>query len=156
MRGGNNRRNGRISWQARKQLHAAYRKFESGRVNGKEAIAMDCNPNTPPNNLDEAVQQLIDGMADSDIDYVNSHDCQSTHHALGKYIRDTWRLWERNNKLVQWFMSHLGIAHGDDISGTIIAALWHKVRGRPFDAEEHVVQYKQHWAQAGVNPLEDF
>ncbi len=115
---------------------------------------MKINMDRVPRNLDEAVQMLKDSIQNAE-ETEQLKDTAGLHFGLGMYLRNNWSLWERETILVQWFKNNLGIAHADDISGTILEALAASLKGEEFNAKEHVQRYIEHWKRAGVNPLGD-
>ncbi len=106
-----------------------------------------------PDNLDKAVESIVSRLSQADVDRIKTGDPAHVHMSVGRYYRNDWRLWDRESPLVKWFIDNLGIVHGDDLSGTILSAVWAKVRNEPFDAIAHVQRYKDHWAKYGVDPM---
>lgn len=106
-----------------------------------------------PVNLDQAVEMLYNSLDEQDKDFILHQTPDSIHFSQGMWLRNNWSLWQRETPLVQWFIKTLGIGHADDLSGTINAALWAKVRGEVFDVNEHVKKYKVHWNMMGVDPI---
>lgn len=76
------------------------------------------------------------------------------HHGEGTSIRNGLKLWwhsswnEPKPEIVQWF-NDLNIVHADDMSGSIQAALEAKKNGEPFDINEHIKRYFEHWKKQG-------
>ncbi len=103
--------------------------------------------------MHECVIALTESLSDADRAYIKTNDAVSVHHFTGRSIRNAWDLWNTAGELNRWFQNTLGISHADDISGTILAAVWAKVRNKPFNAWEHVKQYKRHWLSMGVTPI---
>lgn len=114
---------------------------------------MKLNLDKVPSNLDDAVKMLKEAIQNSE-EKEQLKDTAGLHFGLGMYLRNNWSLWQRDTVLVQWFKNNLGIAHADDISGTILEALAANLRGVPFDAKKHVQKYIEHWKKCGVDPLE--
>lgn len=106
-----------------------------------------------PTTLDEAVEMLYASLEEEDKNFIKNESPDSIHHGAGRWLRNNWSLWQRETPLVQWFIKNLGIGHADDLSGTIHAALWAKVKGEKFDAIAHVEHYKKHWINFGVHPV---
>ena len=48
-------------------------------------------------------------------------------------------------KIKKWFSDNLKLTHPDDISGTIIKAVWCKVNNEPFDPKQHAQKYIEYW-----------
>ena len=106
-----------------------------------------------PRNLDEAVDAIVAGISDEEREFIRTREQDySTHFGVGMYLRNNWSLWEPECPLNRWFVEHLGIMHADDISGTIFAAVWAKVRGESFDPAAHAETYKKHWRERGIDP----
>lgn len=114
---------------------------------------MSIDQDRVPTNLDEAVEIIIKGMGTEDIQFVKDRDNSvSVHHTMGRYLRNSWSLWDKDTHLVQWFIKEHGLCHADDLSGLILDALWCKIRGEKHDIEAQVDRYKEHWLRAGINP----
>lgn len=106
-----------------------------------------------PSNLDQAVEMMLAAIPEEDRERLKSVDPVEFHHSSGRWFRNNWSLWDKETVLVQWFIRELKIGHADDISGTLMSAVWAKLRGEPFDAVEHVKKYHAHWAAYGVDPI---
>jgi hypothetical protein len=113
---------------------------------------MKINLDVVPKNLNEAVN-LLRSSIESVAEEESLKDTDGLHFGLGMYLRNNWSLWERDTVLVQWFKNNLGIAHADDISGTILEAFAANLRGEEFDATAHVKRYIEHWKNMGIDPL---
>lgn len=113
---------------------------------------MKFNQDIVPSNLETAVQVLFDTLDPEDVADIQKTDPHDYHHGLGRYLRNSWSMWDRKTKLVQWFIRTYGLCHPDDISSIIIQALWCKVRGTEHDIRKQVQDYHEHWAAYGVNP----
>jgi hypothetical protein len=113
---------------------------------------MKLNLDVVPKNLDDAVRILKEAIKDEE-EAKQLQDTAGLHFGLGMYLRNNWSLWDTETVLVQWFKENLGIAHADDLSGTILEALAASLRGEEFDAKAHVQRYIEHWKRYGVNPL---
>lgn len=46
------------------------------------------------------------------------------------------------------------IAHGDDLSGLMLAWVFAQLREEPFDPEAYCQRFHEHWARAGMTALE--
>lgn len=106
-----------------------------------------------PDTLEACVTYLVSQFSEEDLASIRSRPSTESHFSLGMELRNTWNLWNTSSELNRWFQKTLGISHGDDLSGTILAAVWAKVRNEPFVAWEHVKQYKRHWLRMGVSPM---
>ena len=107
-----------------------------------------------PKTLSEAIQIAKNSLDSESLEYIKHNDSATQHHLLGRHLRNTWNLWDPANPLTRWFRHTLGITHGDDISGTILAAIWANIRNEEFDVVEHVKTYKRHWMNMGVHPID--
>jgi hypothetical protein len=75
------------------------------------------------------------------------------HHGFGTHIRNTYDLWAKTSPINQWFQKHLGLSHGDDLSGIVLQMVWAKVRNAYFDPFAAAEKYRRHWIDMGMNPL---
>lgn len=88
--------------------------------------------NKPPATIDEAVDRLINGLADalsekdsSKIAKMDDEDLVLLHHTLGRWIRNNFGLWGRNHpELMDDCISRgCSSGHPDDASMMIMTAL---------------------------------
>ena len=112
-----------------------------------------------PRDLDEAVEMIIETLGHSDQKTI-CHDkyiAAKAHHGLGRFIRNSWSLWDRHTHLCNWFRANLEIGHADDISTIIIEAVRAKLSGLEYDPTSTVQRFHDHWARFGCdnygNPL---
>lgn len=105
-----------------------------------------------PETLDEAVYILKESI-ETQNEEERLQSPVGLHFGLGMYLRNNWKLWEKETPLVKWFISNFGIGHADDISGTILEALSASLEGREFDVKKHVQIYLNHWKMFGVDPV---
>lgn len=110
---------------------------------------MKFNQDIVPSNLDDAVDTLYNGLCDESIEFITENEYITTHHSLGRYIRNSWSLWDKETILVKWFEENYGITHADDISSVILNALWSKVRKVEPRTEDLVDKCKKHWEMYG-------
>ena len=73
-----------------------------------------------PNNLEEAIKELDKELLDEDKDYLLEHGALSVHHSLGRWIRNTWELWDDKDNELKTSLKKLGYSHPDDMSNYII------------------------------------
>lgn len=73
-----------------------------------------------PNNLEEAIKELDNELLDEDKDYLLEHGALSVHHSLGRWIRNTWELWDDEGNELKTSLKKLGYSHPDDMSNYII------------------------------------
>lgn len=72
--------------------------------------------------------------------------------SIGRFVRNTLKLWEDCNKipkyqrsqLVQYF-NDIGIYHPDDMSGIILTSFWRYLNEKHLNVDEQVITYKKHW-----------
>ena len=72
-----------------------------------------------PTNLKEAIEELDKELPEDSKEYILEHGALSVHHSLGRWIRNTWGLWEDHSEL-KYNMIKLGFIYPDDISNFII------------------------------------
>jgi len=115
-----------------------------------------------PNNLKEAVETLIT-FFENEIELVKSMQEEDfiadSHHNGGKFIRNTWNLWwYEGHRFEDWpkekpnlvsFFNDLGIVHADDISGIILTCFYRELKNYPYNLEQQVEMYKDHWKTEG-------
>ena len=108
-----------------------------------------------PKTLDEAVDALIAGSEPEAIAGVRRGEFDPTrlHHGLGTGIRNGWGLWQ-HSPLARWFYAR-GVYHADDMSGIILDAVKHRVRGEPFDLAGRVAYYQDFWRESGHDPRKE-
>lgn len=75
----------------------------------------------------------------------------TSHHSLGRYLRNEWGLWKKGTALVVYFKK-LGLWHPDDMSGLILCSFHRHLRGKPLEVEAQVAYYKAHWEKMGCKP----
>lgn len=136
-----------IADSVKKLVDAEVAKVLTGRCLMSESVKI-------PATLQECVSTLFDGLGEEEKEIIRTRPADSFHHGYGTGLRNAWDLWNRASPLSRWFQKELGIAHGDDLSGTIIAALCAKVKNEPFNAWEHVKKYKEHWLMMGLDPID--
>lgn len=105
--------------------------------------------------MEEAVEMLVAGFSETDKATVRGLESPAAmHFGLGMAMRNNWSFWEdtplRRDCIAKW-----KIAHGDDLSGLMLAWVFHRLRDEPFDPEEHCKTYHSHWKEtAGMTALE--
>lgn len=72
-------------------------------------------------------------------------DLPEWHHSLGRWIRNTWGLWQDSE--LKKDMEARGFTHADDMSQTIIEYCWSQHHQVFYDLQEAADQYKQYWSQ---------
>jgi hypothetical protein len=119
----------------------------------EKTVQNDISVDNCPKNLTDCIKLLVVGFNNEELDYIKNNDSITTHHVAGRSLRNNWHLWEPATPIVRWFKQNLGISHADDISSTILAAVWATVRKENFDPWEYVKQFKKHWYNMGVDPI---
>lgn len=115
-----------------------------------------------PISLEDAIEKLkefykkylseIKNMKEDDFKY-------SSHFWSGMYIRNSWQLWwseghqflEWSNEippLNKWFNS-IDIYHADDMSAILLTCLYRNLNDIPYDLDNQVKFYKNHWKNEG-------
>lgn len=89
-------------------------------------------PVTYPNNINQAVVEILKGMSDEDKEKIKATPRNKLirfHHGWGTGIRNSFGLWKGNNELI---ISSCGYpCHPDDASMKIIEAVWLKLNVQP-------------------------
>ena len=73
-----------------------------------------------PNNLKEAIKELDKELLDEYKEYLLEHGSLAVHHSLGRWIRNTWRLWNKEDTELKKDLRERGYEHPDDMSNYII------------------------------------
>lgn len=100
-----------------------------------------------PKNLDEAVSAIVEMMSSpKDQEYFKkAKDLSIYHTTLGRWIRNQWGLWGKDNpELKQWFLDK-GITHPDDMSSIILSATQAKLNDTYFDLDLAIKSRKRYW-----------
>jgi len=109
-----------------------------------------------PNDLYEAADKLEAGLVDEDKGYILQNGAIGLHHTLGRYLRNTWGLWEgsagKHSPLRDWFLNR-GLGHADDMSAIILDYFTSKLRHEEFDLDSAIEYYRHYWEDLGINPL---
>lgn len=101
------------------------------------------------------MQKLLAGLDEGDVIAIRANDfrTESVHFSLGRFLRNSWSLWDTNTVLVQHYRTVHSILHADDISGLILGDVSARVRGEVFDFAAQVAQYHAHWTAQGLGPM---
>jgi hypothetical protein len=67
----------------------------------------------------------------------------TTHHGLGRWIRNNWGLWEGG--ALADHMKSLGFTHPDDMSASIIREFWNRMNNKPSEIQDDIKKYAEHW-----------
>lgn len=68
------------------------------------------------------------------------------HSSFGRWIRNTWGLWDPESALSKHF-AKMGITHADDMSGIIMTCAYREMYQREWRLKEQVDQYKKYWEE---------
>ncbi len=102
--------------------------------------------NNLPNNLEEALIELENITNEKEKEMLLSDQGAALHFGLGRFIRNTWGLWDENSPLNKWFVSN-GIHHADDMSAVIFRAYRRKKLGHPHSIEAEAKHYQLNWPE---------
>lgn len=108
-------------------------------------------PDSIPPTLTDAIRSLKDALDPSDMDFLLNHDehtVDGLHFSVGMNLRNHWGLWHRS-LLARWFETHHQIVHADDMSGILLTTLHREVNNKPWEIDEQVKPYKEHWKRLG-------
>ena len=111
----------------------------------------EINRDVVPSSLDHAVDIIVAGLSADDVEFFETESTTRAHHEGGRFLRNTWSLWDKESHLVQWFRTHLGISHADDISSVILVAVQARVIGIKFYPTPMLDRFREHWAKLGCN-----
>ncbi len=100
--------------------------------------------NNIPTNLEEALVELENITNEKEKEMLLSDQGAALHMGLGRYIRNTWGLWDEESQLNKWFVSN-GIHHADDMSAVIFRAYRRKKLGYPHIIEAEAKHYQLYW-----------
>lgn len=107
-----------------------------------------------PRTLEEAIDAVImamDSTLESDRKYLmdagTSHDFAAIlHHSFGRFMRNKWKLWDKESVLYKDINGRFGLTHGDDLSGLILQCAWDKIKGNRHQPQVYADSYKSYWA----------
>jgi len=105
-----------------------------------------------PKTFDEACVVLKNSLEPDDISYLKEHGANSVHFTFGMWMRNNWRLWEKDSPLGNYFRG-IGLGHADDMSGCILDFLDDYVNEREYDINKSIKRYQSYWLKRGVHPL---
>jgi hypothetical protein len=121
-----------------------------------------------PTSLDECFAELDRMLGKIDLNYImdgTSDDVMIIFHDnLGRYIRNTWGLWDgiaavqagREPEELYKYFNNMGISHPDDCSGIILKSYWRHKHNVPLDLEAQVKHYQDYWAEQAKEEALDF
>lgn len=115
---------------------------------------MKTDENFVPTSVKEAVDCIIESLTPEDKDEIEKMPSSSmVHHTVGRHLRNSWSLWERDTALRLNAVNMYGIAHPDDISGLVLEWVFSTVKGLEFSPHKHCERYHAHWKMFGTDSL---
>lgn len=100
------------------------------------------NNNKIPTTVDECIQEMLSWNNGID-EFKRKNESvavTSTHHSVGKWVRNEWGLWS-GSKLKDYFVN-LGVDHPDHMSGIIVLSFHRYLNGKPIELEKQIEDYK--------------
>lgn len=98
-----------------------------------------------PNNLEEALLELDNKFPEKEIEFIKSNpqSCMIQYHSgAGRWIRNNWGLWAKeNNNLKTWFLEK-GISHPDDMSEIILDSYWSIKNNKDIELDKQIKNIK--------------
>jgi hypothetical protein len=76
--------------------------------------------------------------------YIQLEGSGSVHNTLGRWIRNTWGLWDENSDLYKYFKV-MGLWHADDMSGLILESYKYHLDGKEFIIQAYVENIQEYW-----------
>jgi hypothetical protein len=124
----------------------------------QQRLSVKLDDTNIPTDLETAVMYITVRLSKADRELIAiEEDSGCLHHGWASYMRNTWKLWEKNSPLNKYFRETFKIAHADDISGIILSVLWGRVNNNPVDPFATAAHYHKHWVQMNIDPMdEDF
>jgi hypothetical protein len=107
-----------------------------------------------PSTLERAVEIIaasLDGQERTAIRELD--DDGMLQFGYGRFIRNSWSLWETDSPLKREAVASYRIAHADDISQLILAWVFAKVRDQQFDPVAYCQRFHDHWEKFGTTSL---
>lgn len=115
---------------------------------------MKFDPDKVPSTIDEAVNTIYTNLEQKDIDFIKeSKSPSSVHMTLGRFLRNSWSIWEDDTPLKRDAVAKYKVAHADDISCLILEWVWAKVREIEFDPQTVIDRINRHWQNQGTTAL---
>ena len=103
-------------------------------------------------NLQQAVDKLVEIIITRDyLEVLVKEEPEEEftlglHMSLGRWIRNTWELWDPESALSKHF-SKLGITHADDMSSIIMTCAHRQVLGKKWKLPEQIKHFKDYWKE---------
>lgn len=92
--------------------------------------------------LSNDAKDLFQNLAEQDI-------VTSSHHSLGRWMRNDWGLWNIHSPLHKWFTDR-GVWHPDDMSSIIIRSYYRRLKGEPIKFREQIQHFVEYWKAQDV------
>ena len=70
----------------------------------------------------------------------------STHHGLGQWIRNTWKLWDKKSTLYD-HLKRMGLWNADDMSSFILKSYHRLINGKELDLGIQIDEYINYWKE---------
>jgi len=116
----------------------------------------DINLDRVPRTLMEAVKFITDGLSPQDRRAIIAAKSPSfAHTTVGRFIRNSWSLWDHDCILTLHFRNIHKIWHPDDMSGLILHGVYCHVRNVDPDYNKEVKRYRDFWKTHGKDPFKD-
>lgn len=114
-------------------------------------IIMETNENRLPLDLSECfdiLKSILENSEDKDWFENSTEDdmINSTHHALGEWIRSNWLLWNKDSYLYQHFFK-MGLWHPDDISAFILRSYHRFINKKELNLTEQIEKNINYWKE---------
>jgi len=96
-----------------------------------------------PKDVDDCLVELEKLLINEDylsIKNGTEEDVLLWHPSLGRYLRNTWGLWQES-RLAKWF-NKKGINHPDEMSHIVLVAFWRDINSEFINLEELIEEYK--------------
>jgi len=100
--------------------------------------------NTIPTNLEDAITALDSMLEEHEREMVVFDQDAQLHHNLGRYLRNTWQLWQEGTPLNTWFKQN-GIHHADDMTAVLFRGLRRRLLKQPYDIKDDAKYYESYW-----------
>lgn len=104
-----------------------------------------------PLNLNECFERLNEIMESAeDAEWFKNTSEEeavtNSHFGLGGWIRNNWKLWQKNEVLHQYF-KNLGLWHADDMSSVILTSYHRFVNNKEINLNEQIKHYMEYWKE---------
>jgi hypothetical protein len=101
-----------------------------------------------PTTIEECMRAFVEVLTpETQIELVkmSQDELVTTHHSLGRWIRNNWDLW-LGGPLLE-YMKSLGFIHPDDMSSSLIKEFWNRMNNQPSEMMEDIKKYAEYWKQ---------